>query len=606
MSVFAEYQRAFTLFSRHSKRRPGADTSRFALKKGLDIPLAGAPSGEVDGSRRVSRVAYTGFDDFGPKRLPTLAVEVGDRVRLGQPLTRRKAYPQVVGTAPASGVVEAIHRGPRRSLETIVIRLDEAGAGGGASEGGPGTVPDRDQETFNAYRADELDGLSRAQVSENLLASGAWLALRTRPFSMIPPPASVPDALFVTAMDTRPLAADPVPLIHAAGDDFAAGLRVLARLTDGPVYVCTRPDAALPMPGGHGARSADGGRQAQPHPRSDAAGASSGSPARSEVYGVAADADLAAGHRAAASGAARAAPGARGPRYSQMRLAEFAGPHPAGLPGTHIHFLRPASLQHVVWHVGWQDVIAIGRLFLTGRIDPTRLIALCGPMVARPRVLRTRLGADTNELIAGELIGRHEARVISGSALNGRQAVGTSAFLGRFHNQLTVLAEGRERELFGWLKPGRGRYSALNLFWSRRAAGERLGLGTSLHGSPRAMVPVGAYDRVTPLDLLPVQLLRALLVDDVETAEALGALELDEEDVALLSFVDCGKHDYGAALRRNLEQIRRENDWPVRSPAEQAYGAPTASREAAADAAAASAVLSPGAAAGETRPADSR
>ncbi|MCF7985070.1 MAG: hypothetical protein K9L70_11760, partial [Thiohalocapsa sp.] len=298
--------------------------------------------------------------------------------------------------------------------------------------------------------------------------------------------------------------------------------------------------------------------------------ASSGSPSGSEIHGDAADDDVAAGHRAAASEAARAAPGAPGPRHSQIRLAEFAGPHPAGLPGTHMHCLRPASLQHVLWHIGWQDVIAIGRLFLTGLIDPTRLIALCGPMVARPRLLRTRLGADTNELIAGELAGRHEARVISGSALSGRQAVGTSAFLGRFHNQLTVLAEGRERELFGWLKPGRGRYSALNLFWSRRGAGERLGLGTSLHGSPRAMVPVGAYDRVMPLDLLPVQLVRALLVDDIETAEALGALELDEEDVALLSFVDCGKHDYGAALRRNLEQIRREHDWPQHGGASQA------------------------------------
>jgi Na+-transporting NADH:ubiquinone oxidoreductase subunit A len=172
-------------------------------------------------------------------------------------------------------------------------------------------------------------------------------------------------------------------------------------------------------------------------------------------------------------------------------------------------------------------------------------------------VLRTRAGASTNDLIEGELKGAHEARVISGSALSGRQAVGTAAYLGRFHNQITVLPEDRERALFGWIMPGRGRYSGLNLFWSRRRGG-LLDLGTSLHGSPRAMVPVGAYERVMPLDLLPTQLLRALLVDDVETAEALGALELDEEDLALLSFVDCGKHDYGPALRRNLEQIWRE------------------------------------------------
>ncbi len=439
-------------------------------------------AGEVESARPLTRVAYVGLDVRGPKRLPTLEVKEGDRVRLGQPITRRKAYRQVIGTAPGSGVVEAIHRGPRRVLETVVIRLDA-----------PEHDPDgADQETFNAYGAGELDALSRNQVVENLTAAGAWMALRTRPFSMIADPARAPDALFVTALDSEPLAADPVPHIRAAADAFADGLKVLAKLTDGPVHVCTRPDAGLTLPA-----------------------------------------------------------------TANLRLAELAGPHPAGLPGTHIHLLRPASLAHEVWHIGWQDVIAVGRLFRTGRIDPTRIIALAGPMVANPRVLRTRAGASTNDLIQGELKAAHDARVISGSALTGRHAVGTSAYLGRFHNQITVLREHRKRALLGWVMPGRGRYSALNLFWSQRD-GAALDLCTALHGSPRAMVPVGAYERVMPLDLLPTQLLRALLVDDVETAVALGALELDEEDLALMSFVDCGKHDYGPALRRNLEQIRRE------------------------------------------------
>jgi Na+-transporting NADH:ubiquinone oxidoreductase subunit A len=461
---------------------------RFTLRKGLDLPLAGAPAPEVDAGCRVARVAHVGHDYVGVKRLPRLEVEVGDRVKLGQPISRRKAYEDVAATAPGSGVVEAIHRGPRRVLEAIVIRLDEARGGD------PQAPAEAEQETFNRYRADELDGLSRAQVAENLLASGSWLALRTRPFGMIPPPDSTPEALFVTAIDSHPLAPDPAPIVHAAAEAFGDGLRVLGKLTEGPVYVCQRPDAALPLPDG-----------------------------------------------------------------AQFRAAEFAGPHPAGLPGTHIHLLRPASLRHPVWHLGYQDVIAIGRLFRTGRIDPTRVISLAGPMVRNPRLLRIRLGASTNELVAAELSGRHEARVISGSVFAGRHAVGNSAFLGRFHNQITVLAEAREREWLGWLKPGRGRYSALNVFWSGRRRGQPLALGTSLHGSPRAMVPIGAYERVMPLDLLPTPLLRALLVDDIESAEALGALELDEEDLALCSFVDCGKHDFGPALRRNLDKIRHEH-----------------------------------------------
>ncbi|NEX18656.1 MAG: NADH:ubiquinone reductase (Na(+)-transporting) subunit A [Halochromatium sp.] len=461
---------------------------RFRLKKGLDIPLAGTPSAQIDASPIVSRVAHIGYDCVGVKRLPTLEIEVGDRVRLGQPISRRKAYREVAATAPGSGVVEAIHRGPRRVLETIVIRLDRP-------RDGNDPLPSADeQETFNAYQASEFDGLSRDQVRENLLAAGAWLAFRTRPFSMIPSPETAPAALFVTAIDSHPLAPDPKLIIDASGEAFADGLRVISKLSDGPCYCCQRPDAGLPVP--------------------------------------------------AASG---------------FQVAEFMGPHPAGLPGTHIHLLAPASLQRTVWYIGYQDVIAIGRLFRTGRIDPTRIVSLAGPMVANPRLIHTRLGASTNDLVQAELSGRQEARVISGSPLSGRHAVGTSAFLGRFHNQITVLAEGREREWLGWLKPGRGQFSALNMFWSRREKGETLALGTSLHGSPRAMVPIGAYERVMPLDLLPTQLLRALIVDDIETAEALGALELDEEDLALCSFVDCGKHDFGPLLRRNLDKIWHEN-----------------------------------------------
>lgn len=474
---------------RTAQGSPSNDRSRrFRLKKGLDIPLAGAPGAHIDASPVVSRVAHIGYDCVGVKRLPSLEIEVGEHVRLGQPITRRKAYRQVAATAPASGVIEAIHRGPRRALESIVIRLDQPRAGDDP------LPPPAEQETFNAYAEAELDGLNREQVRENLLAAGAWLGFRTRPFSMIPPPDSSPAALFVTAIDSHPLAPDPALVIAAAGAAFADGLRVISKLSDGPRYCCQRPGVALPVPAACG-----------------------------------------------------------------FQVAEFAGPHPAGLPGTHIHLLAPASLAHQVWHIGYQDVIAIGRLFRSGCIDPTRIIALAGPMVANPRLIRTRLGASTNELVRDELNSRHEARVISGSVLSGRHAVGSSAFLGRFHNQLTVLAEGRERELFGWLKPGRGRYSALNIFWSRRAKGETLPLGTSQHGSPRAMVPIGAYERVMPLDLLPTPLLRALLVDDIDTAEQLGALELDEEDLALCSFVDCGKHDFGPVLRRNLNKIWHEN-----------------------------------------------
>ena len=240
-----------------------------------------------------------------------------------------------------------------------------------------------------------------------------------------------------------------------------------------------------------------------------------------------------------------------------VELVEFAGPHPAGLPGTHIHFLDPVARRRVVWYVNYQDVMAIGRLFTTGRLDVTRVVSLAGPAVKAPRMIRTRLGANTTELTDGQLT-EGENRVVSGSVLSGRTAKGPLAFLGRYHLQISALAEGRKRELFGWLWPGFNKFSVKNVFASSLTPGKRFAFSTALHGSDRAIVPIGSYEKVMPLDILPTFLLRALAVDDVEQAEALGCLELDEDDLALCTFVCPGKGDYGAMLRRNLTIIEKE------------------------------------------------
>jgi len=245
---------------------------------------------------------------------------------------------------------------------------------------------------------------------------------------------------------------------------------------------------------------------------------------------------------------------------SQMQFvvaAEFAGPHPAGLPGTHIHFLDPVDRHKTVWHVNYQDVMAMGSLFTGGRLDFGRVISLAGPAANDPRLIRTRTGASTAELVEGELAGG-DNRVISGSVLSGRRAAGPLAFLGRYHLQITALPEGRKRQLFGWLRPGTGKYSLKNVFASALLPGKRFPLTTAAHGGKRAIVPIGSYENVMPLDILPTFLLKALAVDDVEQAEALGCLELDEDDLALCTFVCPGKGDYGVTLRRNLTTIEKE------------------------------------------------
>ena len=441
------------------------------IKRGLDLPLAGAPEQRIEPARAVRSVAVLGCDYHGMK--PTMAVQVGDRVRLGQVLFSDKKNPGVHFTAPGAGVVSAIHRGEQRVLQSVVIDLE----GDDAVE-------------FARYDAAQLPALDPQAVRDNLQQSGLWTALRTRPFSEVPAVDAVPSSIFVTAIDTHPLAADPAVVIGERPADFANGLAVLARL--GKVHLCKASGVGL---------SGEVQANVQPH--------------------------------------------------------EFAGPHPAGLAGTHIHFLDPVSAGKSVWQIGYQDVIAIGALFSRGQLDVTRVVALGGPVVDKPRLLRTRLGASLEELTAAELQAGSN-RIISGSVLGGRTSRGAFAFLGRYHVQVSCLHEGRERELLHYLRAGVNKHSVLNIFVSKLMGGRKLAMDTSTNGSPRAMVPVGNYEAVMPLDILPTQLLRYLIVGDTEMAQKLGCLELDEEDLALCSYVCAGKYEYGPILRDNLNRIEKE------------------------------------------------
>jgi len=448
------------------------------IRRGLDLPLAGAPSQRIEPARPVSRVALLGDDTIGLK--PSLQVQPGDRVRRGQWLFEDKKNPGVGFVAPASGTVSAIHRGERRAFQSLVIEVGEQDG-------------EDDQLPFAHWHSRPAAEWSAAQVRALLLESGLWTALRTRPFSRVPAPDSQPYALYITAIDTRPHAPSVATVMAGREADFEAGVAALSRLCEGKTHVCVAPGFAPELP-----------------------------PLAAVAHQV------------------------------------FDGPHPAGNAGTHIHWLSPVDLTRCVWHIGCQDVMAVGYLLRTGRLDVQRVIALAGPSVARPRLLRTRLGAGTDELIRDELLpGSH--RAVSGSLLDGRTAMGEAqAYLGRYHQQLSVLAEAGEREFFGWIAPGRDKFSLWGVVlgaWWRSAP---LALTTTTNGGSRAMVPIGAFERVMPLDLMPTFLLRALLVSDDERAELLGALELDEEDLALCTFVCPGKAEYGPLLRAALARIEKE------------------------------------------------
>jgi len=443
------------------------------IKKGLDLPISGSPEQTISDGNTVSKVAIVGFDYVGLK--PTMAVQVGDQVKKGQLLFEDKKTAGVKYTSPSSGKVIEINRGEKRIFQSIIIEVSGS-----------------DSVEFSKYNAADLDGLKREQVVSNLVDSGMWTALRTRPYSKVPEINSTPNSIFVTAIDTNPLAANPEVIIDADTQAFNDGLSVVEKLTDGKVFVCTKASSKVTIK-----------------------------------------------------------------NSSRIVKEEFSGKHPAGNAGTHIHYLDPVSDSKTVWSVNYQDVIAIGKLFVSGELNIDRIFSIAGPMAKKPRLVRSRLGANVTELLAGE-VSEGGSRNISGSVFGGRTAKDFVDYVGRFANQVSIIGETKEREFMGWLSPGVNKFSVLNIYLSKLLPAKLFDFTTTTNGSDRAMVPVGTYESVMPMDVLPTQLLRSLVVGDTEQAQLLGCLELDEEDLALCTFVCPGKYEYGPILRYNLTLIEKE------------------------------------------------
>lgn len=442
------------------------------ITKGLDLPIQGAPQQTIQDGNSVTRVAILGEEYIGMR--PTMHVQEGDKVKKGQILFEDKKNPGVKFTAPAAGKVVEVNRGAKRVLQSVVIQLEGD-----------------DSEVFAKYSSTELASLDAAKVQENLVNSGMWTAFRTRPFSKSPALDSKPHSIFVSVMDTNPLAGDPQIIISERSEDFINGLQVIGRLTDGKVFVNKAPGA-----------------------------------------------EIATGN-------------------ASVEVNEFSGVHPAGLVGTHIHHLDAVGQSKKVWHVGYQDVLAIGSLFTTGELDNRKVVSLCGPEAKNPRLVRTLLGADVTELTANEA-NTGDMRMLSGSVLQGNHAHGVHGYLGRFHNQVSILREGREKELFGWIKPGVNQHSVTRAYLGHLSPKKLFGMTTTTNGSDRSMVPIGNYERIMPLDILPTLLLRDMISGDTDGAQSLGCLELDEEDLALCTYVCPGKYNYGPILRDCLEQIEKE------------------------------------------------
>jgi Na+-transporting NADH:ubiquinone oxidoreductase subunit A len=448
----------------------------FKIKKGLDLPITGQPKEELDLSKKTKSVAVVGFDYIGMK--PSMEVKEGDTVKVGQKLFECKKNDGLIFTAPAAGKVTQINRGQKRVFQSLVIELSES----------------QDSVSFSNHKSGGASSYTNEEVRALLVESGEWKHLRQRPFEKVADVGGEASSVFVTAIDTNPLAPNPAFIIKQFEKEFKEGLIALSKLPKGKTYLCIEKGADIE------AKS-----------------------------------------------------------LSEVETVTFSGVHPAGNPGTHIHFIDPVNLMKKVWHIGYQDVIAIGHLILTGELMTDKVISLAGPIAKNPRYLKVKRGANLSDLVHGEIKDGFTPRVISGSVFNGRKSdQGPFDFLGNYSNQVSLIEEDTKRELLGWHSPGFNKFSIKGIYVSALNPKKKFDFTSTTNGSKRAMVPIESFEKVMPLDILPTQLLRALEARDTDSAIDLGALELAEEDLALCTFAAPGKVDFPRVLRENLTEIERE------------------------------------------------
>ncbi len=447
---------------------------KYKIKKGLDIPLAGSPEQKISEEKFTSKYAILGDDYIGMK--PTIVKKEGDSVKKGEVLFTAKKFPTVNFTSPVSGKVIAVNRGAKRKFLSMIIE----------KEG-------NEEVSFDSFSFNEIKSLDKEKAMSEVLSSGLWIAFKTRPFSKLADPETMPHSIFINMMDTNPHAPSMTKVLEGKEEYFKAGVAVVEKFTDGNINIVKSPKDNFTIE-----------------------------------------------------------------ENEKIKGFEFSGPHPSGLAGTHIHFIDPVGHHKTVWYIDAEDVAAIGALFLTGKLDTSRVISIAGPMAKNPRLIKTSLGANVSELVEGEADLASDVKVISGSVLNGRIAENEVEYLGRFHKQISILKEDREKHFMGWAIPTPKLFSVKNILLSALTPKKKFDLTMALNGGRRAIVPIGNYEAVMPLDILPTFLLRMLAVGDIEESEKLGALELDEEDLALCTFVCQSKIEHGVNLRNLLTTIEKE------------------------------------------------
>ncbi|MFY0687096.1 MAG: Na(+)-translocating NADH-quinone reductase subunit A [Cyclobacteriaceae bacterium] len=348
-------------------------------------------------------------------------------------------------------------------------------------------------ETHKKYSISDIVSLNKEEASEIMQKGGVWPSIVQRPYGIVADPADTPKSIFISAFDSHPMAPDMAFLLADKEANFQAGLDILTKFTKGAVHL-----------------NLDGNAEV------------------AQVFSQA----------------------------TGVQINKISGPHPAGNVGVQIHHLDPINKGEVAWTVDPLSVAQIGKLFLEGIYDSSKLVAITGSEVTNPQYVKTYVGARFDKLLAGNITGTH-SRYISGNVLTG-EAVGPDGYLGYYHNQISVIPEGDEEEFMGWVMPNNKRTSfhrALGLLSFLSPNKERV-LDTNTNGEHRNFVLSGEFEKVTPMDILPTYLFKAIIANDYDEMEALGIYELIEEDIALCEFIDVSKNNVQSLLREGIDLIR--------------------------------------------------
>jgi len=446
-------------------------STAYKIKKGLDIKLLGeAEKTIVDLNAKRFAIKPPNFIGCFPKML----VEEGDLVKTGTPLFYDKYRTEIKFTSPVSGKVMEIVRGAKRRLLQVIIESDGK------------------DEAVDFGKTD-ISSVDRDNIIEKMLTSGVWPMLRQRPYSIVADPNVVPKAIFVSAFDTAPLAADLDLVVHGKGAEFQAGLDVLAKLTTGKVHFKIKKKNTT-----------------------------------SKVF----------------------------LNSKNIQVNHFSGPHPASNVSVHVSRLDPLNKGEVIWYTGPREVISIGKLFLEGKLDSERIIAFAGSEVLHPKYFKTNIGARIVNMASGNVKG-DKNRFISGNVLTG-EMIDKDGYVGFYDSLVTVIPEGDNYEFFGWIKPGLNKFSFSKTFLSQFFPNKKYRLDTNLHGGKRAYVMTGKLEKVFPFDIYPLQLIKAIIVEDIDLMEQLGIYEIDDEDFALCEVIDTSKTNIQQIVRKGLDLMRQE------------------------------------------------